>query len=113
LVYDGAPTVEGKGLSLAELDVRVARTVGRVVTAAFEDLTKVERKAAEKHRVKLNFKRVGSNGAAPRVVVENIVCATLGLDLELDTEFGPKTVRQLWLENAGHIRCQSPFRASV
>jgi hypothetical protein len=107
LVYDGAPTVKGKGLSLAAPDVRVEQRGGRVAAAAFADVPREQARPAERLGVKVQRRPDGSGLAA-----QFVTAATLNLDLELDTEDGPKTVRRLWLDDAGHVRCQSPFRES-
>jgi hypothetical protein len=108
LVFDGAPAVEGKGMAIAEPDVRLVRQGGRIDSRAFEDLDLEQQKSARRVGVRTEKKR-DRNG----VSVSFVTAATVDLDLELDTEAGTRTVRQLWLENAGHVRCQSPFRDST
>jgi hypothetical protein len=107
LVFDGAPVVKGKGLSLTQPDVRVMQAGGRLQAGAFEDLPLELKRPAWRGAVKVERRR---EGAGLRVAF--VTAATLELDLELDTEDGPKTIRQLWLAGADHVRCQSPFRES-
>jgi hypothetical protein len=109
LVYDGAPTIVGKGLTLAPPAARIVRQGGRLDVAAIPDPPRVAVRAAAAQGVRVKVAR----DAKGRVSVERTYADTLRLDLEVDLGGGNfTTIRQLWLDCAGKTRIQSPYRDS-
>jgi hypothetical protein len=119
LVYDGAPVVQGGGLTVAppRIDVHDGALLD---LSLVKDLTQREwcevRDAISRIRGKrttFDFKRERvSKDGTPRLSEITEVVDDLTLDLEVETPSGWTTVRALIESGVEHIRLQSPFRDS-
>ncbi len=111
LCYDGAPTVEGAGLTLAPPVVEIVNPGGgRLDPSRFQDVPQSDAVVAARHGVRFKVERDAKSG---RIKVEHVTCASLGLALVFDSDLGLMTIKDLWLANAGHVRGQSPYRDST
>ena len=120
LVYDGSPTVRGKGLSIADTVVEVIEG-GRLDTNALPDLSDAEATtycAKTGQTVKKESRTVTSMGADGVVTTRKVdVFITvddtkLKADTVIETEAGKLTLLDYWVGEDGHTRCQTPFRVS-
>ncbi len=101
-VYCGAPTVRGKGLSVAEpeltvfngrrLDTRVIETPSKEVNIRFKQQTGMTL-------------QIGGHWG--------FNSDTLRLDHIIETKKGDMSIEEYWLSEHGKLRCQVPFRDST
>jgi hypothetical protein len=120
LFYDGQPLLRndpsgaGPVLTLAPPQVRVLQEGGKLNVAMIPDLAPAQQRAAAKRGVRVERDKKAPGG---RLIYTTLVSSTLKLDLPLDLDpYGGgvfTTVRELWLDCAGHTRCQSPYREST
>jgi len=106
LVFDGAPVVQGDGLTVAPLTVDVVKSGGGeldtgLLRATESELDKVAKVTG------LKVKRDTVNGVRVPVFVDD---KSLRLDTEIDTEAGVMSIEQYCLSGHQHLRCQAVFR---
>jgi hypothetical protein len=120
IVYDGAPTVKGKGLKVADAKIEIIEG-GRLDTGQLISITDDEAEAyAEKtgQRVERESRTemvVGADGQMTTRYVSHVGAVDdrqLKWDTQIETKAGSLTLGDYWKGDAGHTRCQTPFRDS-
>jgi len=120
LVYDGSPTVKGKGLSIADTVTHVIEG-GRLDSSALTDLSEAEAAAYRAEtgqsvrRERRTVTNMGADGVLTKSVVQVYVTVDdtkLKLDTVIETKSGPIVLMDYWKGKKGHTRCQTPFRVS-
>jgi putative DNA primase/helicase len=112
LVFDGSPVVRGNGLAVvpAEFEMHDGEPLD---LSSFENLTTEQIDELESvTKLKVSLSR-GSNGSGVHVTGISTTSPTLSLSLEVETERGWLTIKQLVDQAVEHTRCQSPFREST
>jgi hypothetical protein len=121
LVYDGAPTVIGKGLEVAAPNIEVFEG-GRLDTSLLENLTDNE----AEHYIQKTGQRVVKErrtekvlGPDGQLVERQFVRFSaaddrqLKMDTIIETEIGDMTIEDYWKSDNHKLRCQTPFRDST
>ena len=120
LVFDGSPKVIGKGLSIAGAVIEVIEG-GRLDTNALADLSDAEARAycartgQSVQKERRTIASMGADGAVTARTVDVYITVDntkLKADTVIETEAGKLTLLEYWQSDAGHTRCQTPFRAS-
>ena len=110
LVYAGAPTVEGPGLSVASPVVEILREDGVPIDTSTLELPEPAAVHAELRGHKLGARKDDAGHVVGFVITER---SLLQLDTVVETQFyGPMTVEEFWDSDHQHVRCQTPFRDS-
>jgi hypothetical protein len=120
LSYDGAPTVRGEGLSVGETVVKIIEG-GRLDTSRVLDLSEEEaRELSAKtgqtvHRESRLASVMTADGIVTRQVDKFVTVSNTELrpDTVVVTKSGEVTIMDYWAGEAGHTRCQTPFRDST
>ena len=118
LVFDGCPIVEGHGLTVGPPVVEVQDgpplDLSKVKELTWRELPRIQEAltAIKGTRSKMVLKRA-VNGSGTYVCGVDLTTPDLTMDLELETDNGRTTVRELHQRGAGHTRCQSPYRDST
>jgi hypothetical protein len=120
LVYDGSPTVRGKGLEIADAKFKVFKG-GRLDTSLMPDLTDDEAVAYAEmtgQRIKKALQTENVMGADGQIIARQVYRfgavddRLLKMDTQIETNAGVMTVEEYWKGDKGKLRCQTPFRES-
>lgn len=120
LVYDGAPMLEGKGLTLAEPRFEVIDGC-RLETQQLKELDEVDAERYSKltgqrlsrRKVKLSTLNVDGEIEDRRLFRYTVIDEKLlSMDTIIETQTGSMTLAEYWKSDAGKLRCQTPFRES-
>jgi hypothetical protein len=120
LVYDGAPTVRGKGLEIADAEIEILEG-GRLDTSLLQDLTDEEAATYAEmtgQRLVKDRRTESIMGADGKVITHQIYRFSsvddrqLKMDTQVETQVGVMTVDEYWRSDHGKLRCQTPFRDS-
>jgi hypothetical protein len=121
LVYDGSPTVKGKGLSVADANIEIIEG-GRLDTGQLLDLTDEEASDyAEKtgQRVERESRTETVMGTDGQLTTRQVYHfgtvdeCLLKMDTLIEMKAGSLTLGDYWKGEQGHLRCQTPFRDST
>ncbi len=120
LIYDGAPTLAGEGLALADQHFKIINGT-RLDTRNLKELDEVE---AEKYfkltgqrlvqsKVKINFLNADGELEDRRLFhYSNVDEILLSMDTVIETQTGSMKLAEYWKSESGKLRCQTPFRES-
>ena len=118
IVYDGKPTIKGKGLKVADASIEIIEG-GRLDTSQLLDLgddeaaTYAEKTGQRVQRESRTETVMGTNG---RMTTRHATCfgaidkRLLKWDTLIETKMGDITLGEYWKGEQGHVRCQTPFR---
>jgi hypothetical protein len=116
LIYDGKPTVNGRGLEVGPVEIKT-RQGGILETQDLKNPTKEEIELVrERTGVELRWetrsRRIDGSWQR-RFVPIHLDTGTLNLDTVIETEAGDMILREYWGSGQGKLRCQTPFRDST
>jgi hypothetical protein len=116
LIYDGKPTIRGKGLEVGPVEIKT-RPGGILQTCDLKNPTKEEIELVrERTGIELRWEtrshKIGGSWQR-RLVPIHLDTQTLTLDTVIETESGDMVLREYWGSGHGKLRCQTPFRDST
>jgi hypothetical protein len=121
IIYEGAPTLDGEGLTLAEPRFELIDG-GRLDTHQLKVLDDVEAQKYFKltgQRLVRSKKKVNTLNADGEIearlmfsysTVDEVL---LSMDTKIETKAGIVTLEGYWKSDSGKLRCQTPFREST
>jgi hypothetical protein len=120
LVYEGSPTVRGKGLEIADARIEVFEGE-RLDTSQLQDLNDDEAATYAEmtgQRVVKERRTESIMGADGEVIAHEVYRfgavddRLLKIDTVIETQAGLMTIEEYWKSDHGKLRCQTPFRES-
>jgi hypothetical protein len=116
LIYDGKPTVRGKGLDVGPTEIEI-RTGNFLETRDLKNPTKDEiQRVKDQTGIELRWEtrdRVIGGVMDRRLVPIQLDTKSLALNTIIETEAGTMTFVEYWHSSHEKMRCQTPFRDST
>lgn len=116
LIYEGKPTVRGKGLQVGPAGIEI-RTGNSLETRYLKNPTKEEiQRVKDQTGIELRWEtrdRVIGGVLERRLVPIQLDTKSLALGTIIETESGTMTFAEYWHSSHEKLRCQTPFRDST
>jgi hypothetical protein len=116
LIYDGKPTIKGKGLEVGPVEIETRPgsilETHNLKNPTKEEIDLVRGQTGLELRWETRSRKI--NGSWQRRLVPiHLDTGTLTLDTVIETEAGDMTLKEYWGSGHGKLRCQTPFRDST